>query len=243
MVVYCYSANESKELVINVTQTVPKEELPASPSQESQSPLTTPTRSLSQSKYQTSLTRLNSGGRVIEPEHFSDSNGHFASHRDYEHTPLFLPEDSTPYYNHHELYYPPYNEIEGPYATLTGSVGSQSRPFSASSSSCSSVESGATSDNNAHHYQSPGGLNPLVGVTGGSVNATSEFVIASNCFDPHSPPHANPTTWSGAIAHQTDFKHEFAHHPAHNPGYTSVIVESQQYQLANEYVHWICFPL
>lgn len=235
---YCYSANESKELIINVTQTIPKEELPSSPSQPgNQSPLATPTRSLTQPKYQTSLTRLSSGGRVIEPEHFSDSNGHFASHRDYEHTPIFLhttPEDSNSYYNHHELYYPPaYNEIEGPYATLTGSVGSQSRPFSASSSSCSSVESGATSDN-PHHYQSPGGLNPLAAVTVGTVNATSEFVIASNCFDPHSPPQ---TTWSGAIAHQTDFKHEFAHHSAHNPGYTSVIVESQQYQLANEYVH------
>lgn len=234
---FCYSANESKELVINVTQTVPKEELPSSPSQpENQSPLATPTRSLSQTKYQSSLTRLSSGGRVIEPEHFSDSNGHFASQRDYEHTPHFLhtaPEDSNPYYNHHELYYPPYNEIEGPYGTLTGSVGSQSRPFSASSSSCSSVESSATSDN-PHHYQSPGGLNPLTGTV---VNGTSEFVIASNCFDPHSPTHGTQTTWSGAIAHQTDFKHEFAHHSAHNPGYTSVIVESQQYQLANEYVH------
>lgn len=191
--------------------------------------MATPTRSLTQPKYQTSLTRLSSGGRVIEPEHFSDSNGHFASHRDYEHTPLFLhttPEDSNPYYNNHDLYYPP-AYTEGPYATMTGSVGSQSRPFSASSSSCSSVESGATSDN-PHHYQSPS-LNPLAAVTVGTVNATSEF-----CFDPHSPPQ---TTWSGAIAHQTDFKHEFAHHPAHNPGYTSVIVESQQYQLANEYVH------
>lgn len=148
---------------------------------------------------------------------------------------LFLhsQDDSSPYYHHHDLYYP-YNDPEASYA-LTGSVTSQSRPFSASSSSCSSIESSAE---NTHHYSHSSTLNPLVGVSA-SINPQSvtDFSLSNSCFSTHSPSHHPAPNWGNANLHHHEFKHEFSHHTPHGAGYTSVIVDSQQYQLANEYVH------
>ncbi|XP_066252181.1 single-minded homolog 1 isoform X1 [Euwallacea similis] len=215
---YVLSETESKELVLSFTQTTPNEELPASPHADNHSPLTTPTRNVGQPKYHHSSPqsniRLSGGGRIIEPEHFSDSNGggsgHFGGHLDYDHSNpgLFVhsvQEDSTPYYHHHEVYY--YNDPEA-YSVVPGSVASQTRPFSASSSSCSSVESSAT--DNTHHYSHGGTLNPLI-ATNINPATPSDFSVGSNCFN----------NWS-------------------NAGYTSVIVESQHYHISNannDYVH------
>lgn len=113
---------------------------------------------------------------------------------------------------------------------------SQSRPFSASSSSCSSIESSAE---NTHHYSHSSTLNPLVGVSA-SINPQSvtDFSLSNSCFSTHSSSHHPAPNWGNANLHHHEFKHEFSHHTPHAAGYTSVIVDSQQYQLANEYVHW-----
>ncbi|CAH1134949.1 unnamed protein product [Ceutorhynchus assimilis] len=219
---YVLSDYECKELILNVTQSAPKEEL-SSPRRENHSPKVTPTRSISQAKYQpypSPKSRINRC--TVEPEHFNDSNGpgQFGV-VEYEHNNvLYLhstQEDSNPsYYHHPELYYQ-YNDHESSYSAMTGSVSSQTRPFSASSSSCSSIESNTE---NSHHYQPANALVPI---------------NPSGCFNPNSPGGAN--NWTAASTQQHEFKNEFAHHVTHSAGYTSVIVDNQQYHLTNEYVH------
>ncbi|XP_030763875.1 single-minded homolog 1 isoform X2 [Sitophilus oryzae] len=247
---YVLSENEAKDLIINTTQSAPKEEVPGSPL-EGHSPLTTPTRSINSLKYnphaspQTGSgggsTRLTGSTAIIESDRYSDSNGANSGHFEYNHggNVLFVQapsDDSSPYYNHPDLYYS-YNDPEASYSALTGSVSSQNRPFSASSSSCSSTESVPTEK--AHHYQLGNGLSQL-GVSAGTnpPAANGEFPLGNTCFATNSPSHHQAATWATPnVGHHHDFKHEFGHHPVHNAGYTSVIVDTQQYQLTNEYVH------
>ncbi|KAH1012457.1 single-minded homolog 1 isoform X3 [Dendroctonus ponderosae] len=241
---YVLSNSQSKDLIINLTQAAQKEEVQTSPRHDNHSPLSTPTRAIGQSKYHhhipsqapNGISRLSGGAQIIETEHFGDSNGAgtgFGSTIDYEHgNVLFIhapQEDSGPYY-HPDLYYT-YNDPEASsYSALTGSVTPQNRPFSASSSSCSSIESGI--NDNTHRYVHPIGLNPLASVdpSGGS---NTDF----HCFNGQSPSQPPSTNWSSTNVHHPEFKHEFVHHVGHNPAYTSVIVDSQQYQINNEFVH------
>ncbi|XP_060526123.1 single-minded homolog 1 isoform X2 [Cylas formicarius] len=199
---------EAKDLIINLSQGSPKEELPASP-QESHSPLAT--------KYHPSPQPARLLPPSIPDDHFSDSNStHFGSTLDYP-GPAYLhgvTDESNAYYHHPEYFYNGYTDPEQ-YPVLTGSVASQSRPYSASSSSCSSVEN----DNNMHLHQ--------VHAPGYSSETVSSFNL-SGCFN------NNPATWHGA---QHEFKHQLPNRPEHNAAYASVIVDTQQYQLANEYVH------
>ncbi|KAJ8963630.1 hypothetical protein NQ314_005530 [Rhamnusium bicolor] len=51
----------------------------------------------------------------------------------------------------------------------------------------------------------------------------------NSCFN-NNQGHAQPQNW-----HRHEFKP--IAHQAHSAGYTSVIVDTHQYQLANEYVH------
>lgn len=217
---FLYSDFEAKELVLNLTQGAPREDLPGSP----QSPLHThtPTRTLpSHQKYQPAHPpRLHSA--ILSPQtssiaedDFSDSNGAVAyGPPDY---PIFLHNyNEEPYYPHQEMFYP-YSDAEiSQHHLLNSSSATQQRPFSASSSSCSSSES--------EHLQLQ--------------NLNSNVYCADNihghnfnisCFN-NNQNHTQTQNWHGhefkPISHQTL--------PA---GYTSVIVDTQQYQLANEYVH------
>ncbi|XP_076260740.1 bHLH transcription factor single-minded isoform X2 [Rhynchophorus ferrugineus] len=238
---YVLSDKEAKDLVINQTQSVPKkEEIPGSP--DPHSPLTTPTRSMNPHKYNhhhspqpaTGGGNAGPGGTNRLPITSDSNTTHFGQNLDYQQgNVLYVPasgEDSSPYYNHPDLYYP-YNDPEISYSALTGSVISQNRPFSASSSSCSSIESIPTEK--VQHYQMGGGIGPLGGLNQ-TANAT-DFNIGPGCYTTHSPSHhPNTTSWPNSNLHHHDFSHG---HPDHNPGYTSVIVDTQQYHLTNEYVH------
>lgn len=234
---------------MNLTQAAQKEEVKTSPRHDNHSPLSTPTRAIGQPKYHhhissqvaNGISRLSGGAQILETEHFSDSNGAgFGNNIDYEHGNLITgaignilhtfpgnvvfihapPEDSGPYY-HPDLYYT-YNDPESSYSALTGSVTPQNRPFSASSSSCSSIDSGTTD-----RYSHTIGVNPLAGMDPGTANF--------HCFNAHSPSQPPSANWNTNV-HHPEFKHEFAHHVP-NPAYTSVIVDSQQYQINNEFVH------
>ncbi|XP_050303773.1 single-minded homolog 1 [Anthonomus grandis grandis] len=248
---FVLSDNESKDLIINETQTATKEELPSSPTVESghnQSPLATSTRKYHPHPSPQSVgPRLTGGGArltVEPPDHqFSDSNGsrHFGAQLDYEqNNVLFLhannahQEDTSPYYQNVDVYYP-YTDPESSYSAVT----SQSRPFSASSNSCSSTESTSATENAPHHYNHhhhPQGV--LVGNVKGNINSPPQFGMNNGCFNSHSSPsHVQNVNWTNSGVHHPEFKHEFTHHVPHNAGFTSVIVDNQQYQLTNEYVH------
>ncbi|KAL1506180.1 hypothetical protein ABEB36_005588 [Hypothenemus hampei] len=250
---YVLSDTECKDLVTNFTQAAPKEELPSSPHHEnSHSPLATASRSnhLGPPKYHHvpsqsgNAARLSAGGRIIESDHFNDSNGtgpqpHFPVPLDYEQNNILYlhgtHEESNSFYNHHPDLYFPYNDPEISYSAITGSIPPQNRPFSASSSSCSSIES-TVQDNGSQHYTQSGALVSLVGVNANinTSNATDFTGLSNNCFNSHSPAQdPNSSPWGAA----GNVPHDFAHHSTHNPGYTSVIVDNQQYHLTNEYVH------
>lgn len=159
---------------------------------------------------------------------------------------LNAPQDDTPYYpaqHPPDLYYSYESDTSYTIGVTNNSVTPQNRPFSASSSSCSSIESGTT--DSTHHYAHTNGINSLVAVNTAAVTTATDFgTMSNNCFDPHSPSNnaansnSSASNWGGGALHHHEFKHEFGHHHhGHGTGYTSVIVDSQQYQMTNEYVH------
>lgn len=99
------------------------------------------------------------------------------------------------------------------------------RPYSASSNSCSSSESDHSHVQALHHLQNLG--NPYCA----DLLQGQHFPV--NCFS-NSPAHA-PAQPEVNYAH--DFGTKSLTHAQTSAGYTSVIVEPQQYQLANEFVH------
>lgn len=153
----------------------------------------------------------------VPEDEYSDSNSQINyPHPDY---PVFIPnfsEDS--YYTHpQELFYH-YSDPENAHQSISHPPQTQTRPFSASSSSCSSTESD-------HPHQTPFHLqsNPYC------VDAqTQHFNL--NCFN------NNQThTQTQQSMYEQDYKQIHAH--STTASYTSVIVDAQQYNLANEYVH------
>ncbi|KAF5273430.1 hypothetical protein FQA39_LY07447 [Lamprigera yunnana] len=217
---YALSDLEAKDLILNSAQGSPREELPQSPSKHS--PLQTPSRTLSvQPKYQIARslhpTIITPPGSTI-PDDDYDSNGIMAYTAEYP--GVFLPnfvED--PYYQHqHPEFIYQYSESDANHHGAHPS--NQQRPFSASSSSCSSIESDHPHNQNVH-MQTIG--NPYCG----DGVAGQHFM---NCFN-NNPAHVQP--------HTNSYPREFKHltHPQGSAGYTSVIVDAQQYHIAHEYVH------
>ncbi|KAJ8917219.1 hypothetical protein NQ315_012711 [Exocentrus adspersus] len=208
---YVLSDVESKKLVLNAAQGAPKEELPHSP----QSPLPQPTRH----KYPPLQARsiISPQASSVPEDDFSDSNSAAA-------TTVYGPPDyavylhgynEEPYYHHHHQEMFPYAYQEAVEVAQHHLVNPQTqaqqqqqqRPFSASPSSCSSSES-------EHFYLQ--NLN-----NSGGVYCATEGVHHGHNFNV-----------SGC------FNNNQAHHAQawHAAGYTSVIVDAQQYQ-TNEYVH------
>lgn len=161
------------------------------------------------------------------PDDEYDSNNSAVATYPVPEYPMFLSnfnEDS--YYPPHQqdLYFP-YSDPElsqqgflhsaPPQAAL---VHQQARPYSASSSSCSSSES-EMHLHNLGQYDNNGQL--------------QQFNIT--CFNNNGTTAGHAHNMGGYEGH--DFKHQVAHHGATPAGYTSVIVDTQQYQLAHEYVH------
>ncbi|CAG9815792.1 unnamed protein product [Phaedon cochleariae] len=221
---YVLSEFEAKELVLNLAQGSPREDLPDSP----RSPVHPPSnRPLPSHKYQppqpAAATRLPSS--IVSPQtpsltddDFSDSNGAMSyppPPPDYP-SAVFLHG----YGGEEGSYYSPHHQDHGafyPYSDFSDSEMTQQqhqqqqqqqtvqRPFSASSSSCSSSESDHL------HIQNLGGSHAYT------------FDV-NNCFENDNH-------------HQATQGHPWHAHQGHAAGYTSVIVDTQQYQLANEYVH------
>lgn len=207
---YVLSELEAKDLLLNSVQGNAREDV-QSPHRESRhSPLL-------QSKYQ--HHRVGHHHPVVSPpstsadDDYNDSNSAipYPAHPEY---PVFLPNfTEETYYAHQEIFYP-YSEHQTPHESSNHPSQSQSRPFSASSSSCSSIES----DHNHHapfHLQN----NPYCA-------DGQHFPL--NCFN-------NNAVQSQQSLFDSDYKQIHAGHSS--AGYTSVIVEAQQYQLTNEYVH------
>ncbi|KAL3276361.1 hypothetical protein HHI36_011744 [Cryptolaemus montrouzieri] len=232
---YVLSELEAKDLILNIAQGPPREELPTSPHQP-RSPLQTTSRQQTPQKFPRvpHPTTIISPHSSIPDEDFSDSNGAGASAAyvpsEY---PIFVPhftgEEANYYHHSQEMFYHPYSDPEASQHILNQSVGhqrnfssssphlvpQQQRPFSASSSSCSSSES--------EHLNLQSLNNPYCSAE--SVHA-SHFNL--NCFN------NNQTQAEQIYGHE--YK-QLAHHVASTAGYTSVIVDNQQYQMANEYVH------
>ncbi|KAJ3641507.1 hypothetical protein Zmor_028013 [Zophobas morio] len=199
---YVLSDLEGKDLLLNLAQGSLREEVPTSPKN-------SPAKLAP--KYQPSRATPHQPPIIspsIPDEDYSESAVAYP-------TPeysmfLNLPSEET-YYSHQELFYPYSDDVSQ--HPLLGQ--GQQRPFSASSSSCSSSES-------EMHLQNLTS-NPYCGDIHGQ-----HFNIG--CFN-NNPAHAQPT--------QNMYAHEFKqlNHVGSTAGYTSVIVDTQQYQLANEYVH------
>ncbi|XP_056641208.1 single-minded homolog 2 isoform X2 [Diorhabda carinulata] len=207
---YVLSDFEAKDLILSVAQGAPRDDLPSSP----RSPINPPARTLSsQSKYTSphSVARLptniiSSQPSSVTDDDFSDSNGAL-SYLEYSSGYVNYTYDES--YQHQEMFYP-YSDPEISQQHILGSH-PQQRPFSASSSSCSSSES-------EMHLQN---LN--------TSNYCPESHFTINYFN------NNQVGQGGQIWHGHEFKPLSGQ--AHTAGYTSVIVDAQQYQMANEYVH------
>ncbi|CAH1381015.1 unnamed protein product [Tenebrio molitor] len=206
---YVLSDLEGKELLLNLAQGSPREDLPTSPKN-------SPSKSIT-SKYQPNRATPHQPPIIspsIPDDDYSDSAVAYP-------TPeysmfLALPNSEESYYSHQELFYP-YSDPEVTQHPLLNNQVVQQRPFSASSSSCSSSESEL-------HLQNLSS-NPYCGDSGGLQG--QHF---ASCFN-NNQAHVQPP--------QNIYGHEFKqlNHVGSPAGYTSVIVDTQQYQLANEYVH------
>ncbi|RZC38793.1 single-minded -like 1 [Asbolus verrucosus] len=207
---YVLSDLESKDFLLNLAQGSPREELPGSPKN-------SPSKSLS-TKYQPNRATPHQAP-IISPSipevEYNDSAVAYPT-PEYSMFLPNLPTGEESYYSHQELFYP-YSDPEMSQHPLLGGQVAQQRPFSASSSSCSSSESELHLQNLSNPYCGDGG-----GLHGQHFNIS--------CFN-NNEAHAQPP--------QNMYGHEFKQigHVATPAGYTSVIVDTQQYQLANEYVH------
>ncbi|CAH0552672.1 unnamed protein product [Brassicogethes aeneus] len=218
---YVLSDLEAKDLVLNVAQGSPREDLTSSP-QEKHSPIQTPSRNSisTQPKYQTPRSTSLHSNMVspqtssIPDDDFSDSNGAIA-YAPPEYSVYMHNFNEEPYYPHQEMFYP-FTDPEVSQHAFHTTPAVQQRPFSASSSSCSSIES--------EHMQ----LQNLSG------NAYCENLhgqhFSLGTFNNNQTHTLPQNLYSG---------HEYNNKQGHQggTGYTSVIVDTQQYQLANEYVH------
>lgn len=232
MFIFFCSDLEAKDLILNTAQGSPREELLSSPP-EKHSPIhhqPPPSRILHpQQKYPPNRPSVQQSSIVSPPastatdDDYSDSNGGIP-YNDYH---VFIPtfnEDS--YYHHHhhhqqhqEMFYP-YSEPEMAGNNLNAA---NQRPYSASSSTSSSE-----SDNSqvAHAHQ---GQNLSLQTLGGNQCCGESGHHFMACFN-------NNQAHVGGQTSMYGFKQLGGHSP-NSAGYTSVIVDTQQYQLANEYVH------
>nr|CAD7454411.1 unnamed protein product [Timema tahoe] len=110
------------------------------------------------------------------------------------------------------------------YSTYPDPVAANQRPFSSSSSSSSSSES----DHHHHHAL------PSIHASFCPEPQPSQQMAAAQQFP--LPCSFNNNT-SASYHHHQDYKAPATAAALPQPGYTSVIVDTQQYQLANEYVH------
>ncbi|XP_044757394.1 single-minded homolog 1 isoform X2 [Coccinella septempunctata] len=230
---YVLSELEAKDLILNIAQGPPREEISTSPHQP-HSPLQAPPRALpSPQKFPRTpaiTSTIISPHTSIPDEEFSDSNGANANPAyipsEY---PLFVPnytgDESSYYHQPQELFCHQYSDPETSqhpflsapmahqriYSSSSPHIPQQQRPFSASSSSCSSSES--------EHLTIQNLSNPYCST---ETQHMSHFNL--NCFNNNQM----PTPSYGQLS---------THHPSGPAGYTSVIVDNQQYQMTNEYVH------
>ncbi|KAK9687434.1 PAS fold [Popillia japonica] len=220
---YVLSDIEAKELILNLAQGPPREDIATSP-HERHSPLQTPSRTTSQKYSQPARNAVPTNiitppGASIPEDEYSDSNG-AVGYPQPEYS-VFLPNfNEESYYQHQEIFYS-YSDHEVSQHTLNSiNPNTQQRPYSASSSSCSSLESEHTTQ--SFHLQTLN--NPYCPET----VHNQHFSI--NCFN---------NNQAHSQTQQNMYGHEFNKlpHPQTSAGYTSVIVEAQQYQLTNEYVH------
>lgn len=168
----------------------------------------------------------NSSAHSAEDD-FSDSNGAISSYPLANYPVSFLPnynQTEEPYYQ--EMFYQYGTDPEISQHNLNSLTPTTQRPYSASSNSCSSSESDHSHVQALHHLQSLS--NPYC------ADVQGHFPI--NCFN-NSPAHL-------PVSPETGYTNEFISkqlnhtQPTANPtGYTSVIVDTQQYQHANEFVH------
>ncbi|KAK9880381.1 hypothetical protein WA026_010264 [Henosepilachna vigintioctopunctata] len=218
---YVLSEIEAKDLILNVVQGPPREDVSNSPLH-GHSPIQTPT---SPQKFTRPL--------IIPDDDLSNSNGAVANPAYVSHDfPIFVPNfpnEEVGYYHSQELFYHQYSEADSSqHILLNTSLGhqrhfsasphvlpQQQRPFSASSSSCSSSESEHL---NLHNLNNP--------YCSAEPSHGNHFNL--NCFN-------NNQTHSEPVYGQ-EYKHLTQQVPS-SAGYTSVIVDNQQYQVANEYVH------
>nr|XP_967930.3 PREDICTED: single-minded homolog 1 isoform X4 [Tribolium castaneum] len=192
---YVLSDLEGKDLLLNSAQGSLREEVPTSPkSSPKPLPKYPPSRATPQQPPIISPS--------IPDDDFSDSAITYP-------TPeysmfLSLPPSEEPYYSpHQELFYP----YSDPEITQHHVINQSQRPFSASSSSCSSSESEL-------HLQN----------------------LSSNPYCNDSGLHGQHFNLSCFNNNQQQQQYQL-NHVGSPAGYTSVIVDTQQYQLANEYVH------
>ncbi|XP_067000642.1 single-minded homolog 1 [Anabrus simplex] len=214
---YVLSDLEAKELVLNLDQVCGREEPvvalgsephAAPPSKTRVSPSIAP--STRQPKFRPQPQVAHPQPPVPEDE-YSDSSGGLNNYGDYS-TTHFLQgyaDEATGYYQ--DLFY-----------SYPDSLGTSQRPFSSSSSSCSSSES--------DHHQT---LGPLAFCQEAPPPPPSQQQFGLACSFNNNVHHTQPP--AAAAFHQDFSKTSAAGLP--QPGYTSVIVDTQQYQLANEYVH------
>ncbi|XP_025833288.1 single-minded homolog 2 [Agrilus planipennis] len=211
---------EAKDCILNVAQGVACENLSSTPTPlEKHSPLHTPPRSLSQSKYHVQrlqpATIATPTSSIPDDEYGCDSNGTMVFPPEY---PIYLHNfNDDPYYSHsHQEFFYPYSESSELTSHSINSNQTQHRPYSASSSSCGSTES-----DHQLHLQTLS--NPYV------CSDTIHGQHFMNCFN---------NNQAHVQSQATVYGHELKPlHAQTQAGYTSVIVDTQQYHLANEYVH------
>ncbi|XP_044262014.1 single-minded homolog 1 isoform X3 [Tribolium madens] len=191
---YVLSDLEGKDLLLNLAQGSLREDVPTSPKS---SPKPLP-------KYQPSRSQPPIISPPIPEDDFSESVAYPTPEYSMF---LSLPPSEEPYYSSHQELFYPYSDPE---ITQHHLINQSQRPFSASSSSCSSSESELHLQNlNSNPYCGESGLHG------------QHFNLS--CFNNNQQQQQNVY---GQLNHVGS--------PA---GYTSVIVDTQQYQLANEYVH------
>ncbi|XP_071051610.1 single-minded homolog 1-like isoform X1 [Onthophagus taurus] len=235
---YVLSDVEAKDLVLNQSQGNVKEEA-SSPNiiERNSSPQSSSSRSSHhQLKYQLPRTSAASTAVVTPPssvqqpeEEFNDSNGvSYPTPTPSTEYPIYLSNfHDDPYYPHQEIFYP-YSDAELTQHSLNPINNQhQQRPYSASSSSCSSVESEQQTNN--LHFQTLNNPYCSGDHLGQQQQQQQHSPFGPNCFNNNQ----NHALQQQSMYDGHDYKQG---HQQTSAGYTSVIVEAQ-YQLTNEYVH------
>lgn len=218
--------------MLNLEQGAPREEVPNVTS-ERESPLHVPTTVRSHVSAHKYPSRNNfapvipttSSAHSAE-EDFSDSSGGLSYPSEYpiSFIPNYNQTAEEPSYYHQDMFYQYTADTELTQHNINSLTPTNQRPYSASSNSCSSSESDHSHIQALHHLQTLG--NPYCT----DVLQTQHFPL--NCFN-NSPAHVP----SQPDAYSHEFNSKQLNHTQTSAGYTSVIVDTQQYQLANEFVH------